>query len=270
MHLCVITPAVLRVPALLEATKRSWLSSTECAHGDATISYVLAVNAWDENKMGVPAGVSIWNYLRQEMYKVIRPSDVGWIIDGGGSVSSAWNRGIVHGQMIGADMFLFLGNDCELDPAALLALIDYGQDNPDVDIWSAVRASNARAGEVTEGCDFSVFCARPRTFDRFGTFDCNFFPAYFEDNDYCARVWLGGGSALAVHNATYTTQGSGTIKLDSLARREVNARFNLNRIYFERKWNAREPSGSRDEVRKNYYAHPFNDRGKPLSWWNQE
>ncbi len=45
-------------------------------------------------------------------------------------------------------------------------------------------------------------------------FDPNFRPAYFEDNDYYARVVLGGGRCRVVHAAQFFHHGSMTIKED--------------------------------------------------------
>lgn len=54
----------------------------------------------------------------------------------------------------------------------------------------AHAARAARATDYVSG----VFLATPRTWwERLGGFDTSFAPAYYEDSDYCRRVWEAGG-----------------------------------------------------------------------------
>src|SRR5439155_17526038 len=111
------------------------------------------------------------------------------------SVAGAWNHGCQQALKEGADYLAMVANDTRLRHDCLDALIDYGE-HGGADVWSGISYNNRGAidpAQETDGADFSCFMIRPQTLDRHGLFDPHFRPAYFEDNDYYARVVLGGG-----------------------------------------------------------------------------
>jgi hypothetical protein len=185
------------------------------------------------------------------------------------SVAGSWNRGTELALADGADYVAAIANDAILRGDCLDAMVAFGGRGT-ADLWSGISYNNRPeidVAAITDGADFTCFMFRPRTIERFGWFDPNFKPAYFEDNDYYARVVLGGGDCRVVHAAQFYHHGSMTIRHDPVAAHHVNHWFGRNRDYFARKWGVTQPAGCRDDVIRRYYAHPFNDPSRALSWF---
>lgn len=185
------------------------------------------------------------------------------------SVAGAWNVGCLRAMKDGADYIAIVANDTRLNEECLDLLADYGASG-EADLWSAI-SYNGRgaidASQRTDGADFSCFMFVPGTIGRHGFFDPNFRPAYFEDNDYYARVVLGGGDCRIVHAAQFFHHGSMTVKSDPEMAHHVSHWFEQNRGYFRTKWGVSVPENSKEGVAQRYYHHPFNDRTKALSWF---
>lgn len=182
------------------------------------------------------------------------------------TVAGAWNEGIRLAQRDGIDMFLVMANDVRLQPDTVDELLKF---SGRCDLWTAVeRRIRGTPDRVTDGADFSCFMLTSATVEKHGTFDENYKPAYFEDNDYCARIVLGGGEYLQVHAAVHDHLGSQTKVRDAEMAHHVKHWFPANKDYFQRKW-GRIPGNSRQEILDTYHRSPF-DSGKPLSWWELE
>jgi GT2 family glycosyltransferase len=188
------------------------------------------------------------------------------------SVAGAWNHGSQHALSDGADYIAIVANDAWLQPDCIDRLVDYGE-HGGADVWSGISYNNRGAidpSQETDGADFSCFMIRPQTLDRHGLFDPHFRPAYFEDNDYYARVVLGGGACRVVHGAQFLHHGSMTVRHDAEIAHHVQYWFDKNRDYFRRKWGVSQPENSSEGVLRRYYRHPFNDSTRPLSWFPPE
>jgi len=83
-----------------------------------------------------------------------------------------------------------------------------------------------------------------------GRFDQDFFPAYFEDNDFHYRIKKMGTRAVSVNNALYFHFGSRTIKEQEEISEHVNRTFLRNKHRFQKKWGG--------EPMKEKYKKPFN------------
>lgn len=185
------------------------------------------------------------------------------------SVAGAWNAGCRHALDAGVDFIAIVANDTRLDGDCLDLLADYGA-RGEADLWSGISYNNRGAidpAQCTDGADFSCFMIPPKTLERHGFFDPNFRPAYFEDNDYYARVVLGGGECRVIHSAQFFHHGSMTVRADAEMAHHVNYWFEKNRTYFRTKWGVSAPENSKDGVVRRYYRHPFNDPTKPLTWF---
>jgi hypothetical protein len=185
------------------------------------------------------------------------------------SVAGSWNAGTALALADGADYVVAIANDARLRDDCLDVMVAFGE-RGGADLWSGISDNDRPeidASAVTDGADFTCFMFRRATIERFGWFDPNFKPAYFEDNDYYARVVLGGGECRVVHAAQFYHHGSMTIRHDPAAAHHVNYWFGRNQAYFARKWGVSQPGGSRDEVVSRYYLHPFNDPERTLSWF---
>lgn len=196
----------------------------------------------------------------------MRPDFVWVTNDVERSVAGAWNEGIRQAREQGADYCWLMANDVHLRDGCAEALLELGERDPEASIWSGVDERLSSGQDiVTDGCDFACFWLRPATVEKFGWFDENFLPAYLEDNDYCARVWLGGGKACAVHKANFYHYRSQTIEHDAEMAHHVRHWNPHNRDYFQRKWGTLDLARDGEDCRTRYYHHPFNDPNRPLS-----
>jgi len=89
-------------------------------------------------------------------------------------------------------------------------------------------------------------------FNSVGYVDVNFYPAYFEDNDYARRGQLLGMKMYQLQRAKYFHFWSRTIKEDVEKKQENDFYFPLNKKYYKEKWGG-EPG-------KETYTLPFNGK----------
>jgi hypothetical protein len=175
------------------------------------------------------------------------------------SVAGAWNHGCRHALAWGAERLLILNNDVLVEPDCLDTLLAFHQQG--VAIWSGINTWDRTVispALVTDGADFSCLMLTPDTLARHGWFDEEFRPAYFEDNDYYARVVLGGEECRVVHAARFCHNGSRTIRLEPEAAHHVHHWWGANRARFQAKWGIEQPANCAEEVRRLYYRRPFN------------
>lgn len=185
------------------------------------------------------------------------------------SVAGAWNRGIEMAMENGHKTYLVTAVDVALDERTVEGLVRFGTDNPGVDIWSSSNHGCAQIDTrgTVDGCDFSCFVIRKSTIDRFGWFDKEYKPAYFEDNDYITRVVVGGGSAKMLLGTKHVHEGSLTIKTDPEMAHHVAHWFHSNEARFLAKWG--QKSDDFDMIRTACFKSPFNS-GRPVSWWPEQ
>lgn len=99
--------------------------------------------------------------------------------------------------------------------------------------------------------------------DELGLMDENFYPAYFDDTDYCCRLKLAnlhsgaGAESGNLPRIRCRVEAAG-IAL-ALKANCFHARFDMLLDYYRRKWGG-DPG-------KETFTHPFNDPTKPLSYW---
>lgn len=84
---------------------------------------------------------------------------------------------------------------------------------------------------------FSLFTLPLSVFNLVGKFDENFYPAYFEDNDYVMRMKLNNITMHYLESPGYYHQGSSTIRALSPSELEVHHQvFRKNQAYYVQKW----------------------------------
>lgn len=256
-RLGIVMPVFLQNEVLLQMT----CASVGCVRttADARL-YVLA------NRLTVASAATFATELSSRCGLPVR------VTGGERGVAASWNEGARQALGDGAERLLILANDVFVEPDAVDALLAFGSSDAhrNVAVWSGVpinHCPDSSRENVSDGCDFSCCMVRAETLARHGWFDENFWPAYFEDNDYYARVVLGGDQCAVVHAARHVHRTSQTIEHDPEVRFNVRNWFSWNKEYFCRKWGVGAPLNSREEVRAHYYPHPWNDPEKPLSWW---
>jgi len=110
--------------------------------------------------------------------------------------------------------------------------------------------------------DMSFFILPKRTWELVGEFDENFFPGYFEDNDYYTRVVLSGGEMLLTTAAPMYHLGGQTQfhPPADMGREQVvpPKAFQANRSFYITKWGC-QPHWHPEEIRAAAWKHPYND-----------
>jgi GT2 family glycosyltransferase len=90
--------------------------------------------------------------------------------------------------------------------------------------------------KLEDSPDFSCFMITKKTYDKIGKFDENFWPAYFEDNDYHYRIKLKKLRGVKTNKSLYYHFGSMTTKEGGDIKQISNINYIKNREYFIRKW----------------------------------
>lgn len=174
-------------------------------------------------------------------------------------VSKSWNYGIQ--DLRWCDYIFVINDDVILQPETLNLMIDAYREH-DMHI---LNPRNTRDDEPSEGlaehCDFSCFMLTYEVFKKIGTFDENFFPAYFEDNDYYYRAKLLGLKVGTAKWIPFFHSGSITQFMDQKNPVVPGQLFEANRAYYISKWGG-EPG---HEV----FLTPYNDPNMtPKDWYN--
>ena len=159
------------------------------------------------------------------------------------SVAESWNLGC-RTLFASCDVVIVANDDIVLCPDTIDNLVECWRET---NAW-IVTAANLRGGpspaqvkelipkppyRVHAHPDFSFFSMPRSTWERVGEFDENFRRAYFEDNDYHARVVLAGGTAVSTDAAAMYHHGGGTQNRGAPV--VSGAEFTANAAYFQHK-----------------------------------
>jgi GT2 family glycosyltransferase len=134
-------------------------------------------------------------------------------------VSGSWNIIMDYADKVNATHVLMLNDDIYLGKTEeqILRMID---------LFQHIHFFNSFM-------NWSSWILSVEAYKKIGNFDENFFPAYFEDNDYCYRMRL---NEFERYNTDYLNpvvyRNSQTILKDS----SLNQNFNKNRQYYASKW----------------------------------
>lgn len=190
--------------------------------------------------------------------------DVEVLHDKERSVAGAWNKGIQLAFSQGILQYHILSQDVALHPKCINILL-----KDDLPIVSSVDNNNS-VGQTHKfhSCDFSSVMIKKEVIDKFGWFDKEYKPAYYEDNDYVARLIVNGHYPYSDCSAIHYTPGSATIKLDAEAAHHANHWGGQNKQRYLDKWG--KLCDDYEELRNNCKKHPFNTEGKPVSWWPEQ
>lgn len=260
LKLAVIMPACIQVPALRQM---AWRALANIRTQARTKLYLSVVRPVDE--------VRDFTGIQAEAAQVFRGPIKLSIRDR--CVSASWNWGCELAIEWGADYLLLLATDALVEPECIDCLLQFGAapENQDVAIWSGLAAKQHRSADpaaIGEGCDFNCVMLRPKTIWDHGWFDEHYRPAYFEDNDYFARVVLGNGRTAQIHAARFHHVGGGsqTINLDADMRHHKDHWWPGNACYFRRKWGVQRPFNTPRDIRRYYNLTPFDDPKFSLDW----
>ena len=141
-----------------------------------------------------------------------------------------------------------LNNDTLTTPQTLDKLVS-DLNRPDVVLASAKDASPYFADEKAfletktapdddfhETPDFSCFGINKEGYDSIGGLDTNFYPAYFEDNDYHRRIKIAKKIAECNYANFYYHFGSRTKTLNPEFHAYIESQYLKNQTYYKKKW----------------------------------
>jgi hypothetical protein len=164
-------------------------------------------------------------------------------------VAASWNVGIAAMRRQEADWLVILS-----------AAIRFNREFAGRDLLDALDAhADAFAVEAGHGMGWHLIAFHRRTFDLIGEFDENFWPAYFEDNDFGRRLYLAlDGQAPMWPKVPLEVSLQGFSHGVDLGGAQTNP--DLMRRYYHAKW-----GGYPGEER---FDRPF-EADVPLWWWPQ-
>jgi GT2 family glycosyltransferase len=138
-------------------------------------------------------------------------------------VANAWNFFVKEAEKDGYDAVILANDDIFLYPEVLQNFVDTMKSSE----FTSFAGSNM----------FSFFGIHVSLFNKVGDFDENFWPAYYEDNDYFYRMKLLGIESTHVTGASYFHAGSATLgKFDLMRKMMHHHNFSKNTEYYKEKW----------------------------------
>jgi len=140
-------------------------------------------------------------------------------------VAASWN--MFHNELQ-FDHVIIANDDIEVDTYTIERMVAAAETNPNQILFS---------GDGSSGNAFSLFLLTKRGYNLIGAFDEQFYPAYFEDNDYNRRMFLKGYHIQFVLGATYKHEGSSTLKRYTVEERDNHhSSFRANHTRYLHKW----------------------------------
>lgn len=174
-------------------------------------------------------------------------------------VAPAWNKGLQMCIDNSVDVAVIANDDAYPLPMTMTKLFNsLWHDGYDaVSSWQ--NGTPGLAPEMDHAnLDFSFLAVKPVDFvHKFGWFDENFKPAYFEDNDMHRRLKLQGAKTAVRRDCVHMHDGSVTQFWDG-SRVVSHEQFRQNELYYAKKWGGR-PGSER-------YVRPFNRDVEVSNW----
>jgi GT2 family glycosyltransferase len=176
--------------------------------------------------------------------------------------AGAWNEGMRKAILDGYRYAIITNDDVEFLPGTIEKIYTTLKETDAVLVSAAQNADTPDATEIYEGADFFCFGVDMiKLIDTCGSFDENFFPAYFEDNDMHYRMRLANVKGYIHPGAGARHVGSATQNADPHNPVCPSERFEQLREYFRTKW-----GGVPGEER---FTKPFNNQEKEIWDWDE-
>ena len=156
-------------------------------------------------------------------------------------VAAGWNQIIRRALFDPECLYIYIiNNDLILNASSIDKLLEFLKANPKYIAVSSIEANRFKPqpGHVDDkALNFAVCMFTRKCIEVVGLFDEQFYPAYFEDNDYMERIkkeaWPLGLKTGVVHDSTVTHIGSRTIVEGGVI---LGTAFQQNRARFRKKW----------------------------------
>lgn len=166
-------------------------------------------------------------------------------------LAKSWNDGLLISWKVGYDATIIFGDDCVFSYGDIKLIAETAVANPQTHMVTCGGYNGAAKATVPDH-GYSCFAITAAAIEKIGAFDQNFFPAYYEDNDYDRRAKLLGFTRVELPQAGVVHEGSGSLfKAGPELARQHSITFPLCGAYYLRKW------GGGPAIEKNEY--PFND-----------
>jgi GT2 family glycosyltransferase len=207
--------------------------------------------------LGVPI-LSSPNLLYEMIESINVPVGRLYVVDNGNVVDPSRINGDVYVPGRNLGVAASWNNIITSNPdAPWLAIMNFDLVFAPGDLPRLVDHMETKGGVALLGVGFAAFALDRGAIENVGLFDENFYPAYFEDNDYDYRCRLASVPIVALP-AAMTHKISSTLNSNP-AYRDANARtFPQNGDYFRRKWGG--------TPYQEVYTTPFNEGGDIRSW----
>ena len=180
-----------------------------------------------------------------------------------------WNFGVTQAILDGCEYFLVANNDILLHPEIIDNLCDR-IDRGDVVMATGVNAAGSCPNPTdiftleigleseTEHPDFSCFMINKNTLAKVGWFDEGYIGAYYEDQNYHARIVMLGEKAVTYNRAPYYHYASMTLKDNPQIAATIHTNFGLNQNLFIRQFGCM-PLGDPEKMRAGYFKTLYNE-----------
>jgi GT2 family glycosyltransferase len=176
-------------------------------------------------------------------------------------VAGSWNEGMRRAQEAGYRYAIITNDDVEFHPGSIMSMYKSIK-HSNACLVSACQHGQVGYNGVIPGADFCCFAIDiHQLLDKVGTFDENFFPAYYEDNDMHKRMILAGVETLIDMGAPIVHHKSQTQNFDPNNPVTTPQMFTHNRAYYEEKWGGTPMSEA--------YETPFNNPDWSFKHWEK-
>lgn len=180
-----------------------------------------------DNGNQFPDAIDISDYDdgEDELIKILTDSERVLVVSAGLNmgVAASWNWFMNNVPM--EHGFMIISNDDVEFQKDTVRLFYEEMQKPDVEM------------ALGENGSWSMYTLSKKLFDDVGGFDENFYPAYFEDNDFHYRMRLMNRNFVHAKHISYGHQTSSTLAAFDDQRTEKHHQdFRKNRAYYNNKW----------------------------------
>src|SRR6187431_2122311 len=167
-------------------------------------------------------------------------------------VGPAWNAGLAEAARLNIDYAIVVNDDVVFEPGVIrkmCAMLGAGVD--------LVSPQNSTGEQHPYGLNFWCFAVKPKPFlSKFGFFDENFAPAYYEDDDMAHRIKLSGGKIINLEDRIYHE-----VRGSDMGQEWVDEAYAKNQKYYVEKWGGLP----QNEV----FPYPYNERIRKNHYWRE-
>lgn len=190
-------------------------------------------------------------------------------------LAAAWNKGLKDAIADGCEYIGIFNDDILLSPNTLDNLVE-SFDDPSIVLSSAnnihghldnpydiftYEGQNKDNSTSSEHPNYSCFMVKNDYIEKIGTFDENFIPAWYEDNDSHRRIKLLGFKGICTTHASCVHFG-GTTTVNM-----VSPDSSVSVHYYIYKWGGLPDSHPVPDDAKEKFDYPYNDNNLTAKDW---